>query len=135
MKTTMYELLGMVKDGKAPKKIKYKNKIYEWKEYDVCYEKIMTKKGWVKEYGYVAEENRRYFYLKHCYQDLNGIVEIIEELKGIPEKLGYCEENTFCDMRKPSYLSIEERRLLDSNFKEIGNKINEIIDCLESKGE
>ena len=30
MRTTMYELLGLVKDGKAPKKIKYKNNIYEY---------------------------------------------------------------------------------------------------------
>lgn len=30
MKITIYELLGSVKDGKAPKKIKYKNNIYEY---------------------------------------------------------------------------------------------------------
>lgn len=28
MKITIYELLGLVKDGKAPKKIKYKNNIF-----------------------------------------------------------------------------------------------------------
>ena len=129
MKKTIYELLGMVKDGKAPKKIKYKNKIYEWKEYDACYGKIMTKKGWVKEYGYVAEENRTYFYLKHCYQDLNDMVEILEEPKGIPEKL-------------ITWYSVEEHQNLEQNceftncnFETIYDKINEIIDYLESKGE
>ena len=30
MKITIYELLGLIKDGKAPKKIKYKNNIYEY---------------------------------------------------------------------------------------------------------
>ena len=30
MKITMYELLGLVKDGKAPKKIKFRNEIYEY---------------------------------------------------------------------------------------------------------
>ncbi len=30
MKTTIYELLGMIKDGKAPKRIIYKNNCYEW---------------------------------------------------------------------------------------------------------
>ncbi len=30
MKITMYELLGLVKDGKAPKKIKYKYTLYEY---------------------------------------------------------------------------------------------------------
>ena len=29
MKTTIYDLLGMIKDGKAPKKIMYKNRQYE----------------------------------------------------------------------------------------------------------
>lgn len=30
MKITMYELLGMIKDGKAPKIIKYKDTLYEY---------------------------------------------------------------------------------------------------------
>lgn len=30
MKIDIYTLLGLVKDGKAPKKIKYKNNIYEY---------------------------------------------------------------------------------------------------------
>ena len=39
------DLLCLISNGEeVPKKIKYKNKIYEWKEYDVCYGKIMTKK-------------------------------------------------------------------------------------------
>ena len=39
------DLLNKIANGEeVPKKIKYKNKIYEWKEYDVCYGKIMTKK-------------------------------------------------------------------------------------------
>ena len=37
---TMYELLGMVKDGKAPKKIKVTGRIYEYDEiYDFYYTK------------------------------------------------------------------------------------------------
>ena len=61
--------------------------------------------------------------------------EEIEEKKKIPNKLGYCEENTFMNKKETSYLSSEERRLLDSNFKELSNKINSIIDYLKSKGE
>lgn len=131
MKTiTMYELLGLVKDGKAPKKVRYKNKIYEWKEYNVCYGKIMTKKGWVKELGYVAEENNTYFYLKHCYQDLNDEVEILEEEKKIPEKLK--DILRVDDLIPP----------VDENMYKIWkqtiknqNKINEICDYLNSKGD
>ena len=124
------DLLDKIANGEEiPKKIKYKNKIYEWKEYDVCYGKIMTKKGWAKEYGYVAEENRTYFYLKHCYQDLNDMVEILEEPKGIPEKLS-------------TWYSVEEKQSLEENcefancnFETMYEKINEIIDYLKSKGE
>ena len=45
MKITMYELLGLIKDGKAPKKINFCGNIYEWeddwyltkeKNYKVC---------------------------------------------------------------------------------------------------
>ena len=60
--------------------------------------------------------------------------EVVKEKK-IPEKLDYCEENTFMNKKETTYLSSEERRLLDSNFKEICNKINSIIDYLKSKGE
>ena len=114
MKTIkLINLFNKIANGEeVPKKIKYKNKIYEWKEYDVCYGKTMTKKGWVKEHGYVAEENRTYFYLKHCYQDLNNEVEILEEEKKI-EKIN------------PEHMSIYEMVL----------KINEIIDYLKSKGD
>ena len=123
MKITIYELLGLVKDCKAPKKIKYKNKIYEWKEYDVCYGKIMTKKGWAKEHGYVAEENRTYFYLKHCYQDLNEEVEILEEEKKIPEKLNLDKDELLKNV------------IITAQDYVIEGKINEIIDYLKSKGE
>ena len=37
MKITIYELLGLVKDGKAPKKIKYDGTIYEYSENDDFY--------------------------------------------------------------------------------------------------
>ena len=32
MKITMYKLLGMIKDGKAPKRIKFENFIYIWRD-------------------------------------------------------------------------------------------------------
>ena len=37
MKTTIYELLGMIKDGKAPKRIVFKNNYYEWFDDDKDY--------------------------------------------------------------------------------------------------
>ncbi len=37
MKITIYELLGLIKDGKAPKKIRYDGTIYEYSENDDFY--------------------------------------------------------------------------------------------------
>lgn len=37
MKITIYELLGLVKDGEAPKKIRYDDTIYEYSEIDDFY--------------------------------------------------------------------------------------------------
>ena len=43
-------------------------------------------------------------------------------------KLDFVEENTFS--KRQNGMTSEDRRLLDSNFRELGNKINEIIDKL-----
>lgn len=128
------QLLNKIADGEeVPKKIKYKNKIYEWKEYDVCYGKIMTKKGWIKELGYVTEENRTYFYLKHCYQDLNDEVEIIEEEKKIPEKLKIEQDTPTSNY----YIRNENgtKCALTKHSKMIAETLNQVIDYLKSKGE
>ena len=76
MKITMYELLGMVKDGKAPIIIKYAN--YIW-TYEKC----------VNDY---TNDNEYLFADVMCNADDNAIflnekVEILEEEKKIPEKL------------------------------------------------
>lgn len=97
------------------------------------------------------EIDKKYFeidinkFVNMYYHDtLNGNIKVelreknneVEEEKKIPEKLDYCEENTFMiKCKENSYLTREEIRLLDSNFKELGNKINSIIDYLKSKGE
>ncbi len=57
-----------------------------------------------------------------------GFDDIIEEDKKI-RKLDFIEENTFS--KRQNGMTNEDRRLLDSNFKELGIKINEIIDYLE----
>ena len=64
MKITMYELLGMLKDGKAPKKIKYNGKIYNYEDIDY----------FASDYGYLFD---RY----NASGILNDEVEIIEEEK------------------------------------------------------
>ena len=114
MKITIYELLGLVKEGKAPKKIKYKDKIWE---------RIPTIHG--RGYQYYSEYYQDYrtlqnqVYLEEC---LNDEVEIIEESKKIEyEKI----EELTCDaydFEKKTINSLikNQRKLIDeiNNLKE-----------------
>ena len=106
MKITIYELLGMVKDDKAPKKIKYVNSIWE---YD--------------------KETKDYFHNDlWLFYSMNSIgltereVEILEEKK-IPEKI------TMCTSGIMSFDAVEHITT------ELKDKINEVLDYLKSKGE
>ena len=82
MKTTMYGLLGMVKDGKMPKKIKYDNDIWIYDEISRDYI-LIDKSG---EEALICGELNLMF-------ALNDEVEILEEPKGIPEKLEILPNN------------------------------------------
>lgn len=80
MKITIYELLGLVKDGKAPKKIKFRNEIYEYEN--------NIKDSFI-DYAGIEKETNESFYLS-SYIGNNYIsdiftdeVEIIEESKKI----------------------------------------------------
>lgn len=79
MKITIYELLGLIKDNKAPKKIKYFGITYEFKHQD-----------------YKDTYNDNYFFseeIKDITDILNDEVEIVEEDKKI-EKLEYDKDCT-----------------------------------------
>ena len=107
MKITMYELLKLVKDGKAPKKIKFRNEIYEYKN--------NIEDGFIDYVGIEKETNERFYlssyignnYISDIFTDE---VEIIEEQKKI-EKL------------KAKYTS-------QVGKLELANKINELIDAV-----
>ena len=124
MKTiTMYELLGLVKDGKAPKKIKVTGTIYEYdEEYGFYFTK--TKNGRVALGGKLNEIN-----LIYNFNNENN-VEILEEEKKIPEKLK--DILRIDDLIPP----VDENmyRIWKQVIKNY-NKLNEICDYLESKGE
>lgn len=102
MKITMYELLGMVKDETVDYKyVKYFDRVKEKDDVMLaCAENIIYK-------------------LDHSNIELNDKAEILEEPKGIPEKLkcGKVYNN------------------LDDRLEYYEMKIDEIIDYLESKGE
>lgn len=70
MKITIYELLGLIKDGKAPLKIKYKNYCYKWTgdDYKTMKHGVETFLITGEEYDYVTEF-------------LNDEIEVLEEVE------------------------------------------------------
>ena len=136
MKITMYELLGMIKDGKAPKKVKYREMIYH-----ICYE-YGDYESDIEEYR--DADTKEHYYL---FEDidmlkcLNDEVEIIEKKK-IPKKInnGYTKQSIE-DMKEARFNSNDMAKIcnrigwLMENRNELSNKIDEIIDYLKSKGE
>ena len=119
-KITIYDLLGLIKDGKAPKMIKYKDNNYIFTGYD--YHCILTniEKGFV-EYRLIKN------YIQDLQSILNEKVEILEEDKPIIEKL-YIGKNdiTYDDGE------IDDDELVD-NFIDVKDKLNEVIEFLNDK--
>ena len=100
------DLLNMIANGEeVPELIKYNNFIYKYDKY-LC--------------DYDGDD----LYLFDNTDKLNDEVEILEEEKKIPEKLGDC---AYVDGEIAYSWSASEARLK--------TKINEIIDYLKSKGE
>jgi len=107
MKITIYELLGMVKDGEAPKKIIYDKSKYFYNGLEKDYYTYTTKD--------FKDEDIEYLFDYKITEILNDEVEILEEKK-IPEKI------------KDKYCS-------QISKVELAQKYNEIIDYLKSKGD
>ena len=133
MKITMYELLGLVKDGKAPKKIKFRNEIYEYKN--------NIKDNFIDYVGIEKETNERFYlssYIGNNYiSDIfTGEVEIIEEPKKIEKLdvalLGQCDNWLRCPTNKVTKQDVELNPYIIDNIREntlyFQRKINEIID-------
>ena len=114
MKITIYDLLGMIKDGKAPKKIKYKNIEYEYE--DIGY--------YNKQRGYLFDG----YYPEGILDDE---IEILDE----PKKINKIRIN---------YNSIDIDKAFETGtitffrakdieiFQCLSSKINEIIDKLNN---
>jgi len=113
------DLLNKIANGEeVPEKIQWGEFILVWEE-----------QGF-HDYKFLETGNHLLFQ-GFATSVLNNEVEIIEEDKKI-YKLDWVEGNTFNRIQENSYLSKKEIELLDSNFKELGNKINEIIDKLNA---
>lgn len=107
MKITIYELLGLVKDGKAPDKIRYDGTIYEYSENDDFY------------YWEGLSLYREFATNGNC---LDNEVEIIEEDKKI-EKIPLPSFEQFKRMSAEEryVITAKEYDLLDELIDEINN--------------
>ena len=108
MTITIYELLGLVKDGKAPKKIKYGNR--EYYLYD--------------NKSYLTTDKTRFFD-KIYFSDLNEGIEILEEENKIEkiEIVNNGNKNAYA-----IYSADGTKCALTKHSKTMCDKINELID-------
>ena len=136
-KVTMYELLGMVKDGTAPKKIKNDSVIYIYDEiredyYDkvndkyfinMLFNRFKTRFVLVRKVEIIEEDNKDNFTGWKMYQDGKEVCSIgcsTNEEKKIPEKLD-------------EYADVSRDLACEWSFaeKKLKDKINQILDYLE----
>ena len=111
MKITFYELLRLVKDGKAPKKIIYNNIELEYDKKCEDY------------YSYYGQGLLEYKF-GNCKNFLNDEVSIIEETKKI-EKIARCDsiKMTYCgELHKPT----ENEEILRIKINELIDEINNL---------
>lgn len=144
MKISIYELLGLVKDGKAPKKIKFNNIYCYYRECKNEYVDYTNKP--IIQWDYVVmnslndeveileEEKKDNFTGWKLYQDGKEVCLIdcsAEEEKKIPEKI----RHDACWIYDDETNQLEKITLKDDL---ILNKLDDIIDYLDylkSKGE
>lgn len=133
MKTTIYELLGMIKDGKAPKKIKYDYQIWNYRERTDLEGNILFRE-------YINEETERDLFDEYLIPDiLNDEVEILETTvtinqDSIDNNKQKLKATLNCIKDSETILG-GEYYVIHSDFiivlEEEIDKINEIIDKLE----
>ena len=111
MKITFYELLELVKDGKAPKEIKIGNI------------KLKYNEGCEDYYLYYGKGLFEYKF-GNCKNFLNDVVEIIEETKKI-EKIARCDSikmTHYGELYKPT----ENEEILRIKINELIDEINNL---------
>lgn len=115
------DLLNMIAEGKElPKKFMYKGHLfYRQKTKGICYR---------------CDELNEIFEECLVLEDLNDTVEIIEEDNNKIEKLIINEAYKFSSSTIKDF-TMKDKRLLDSNFKTLSDKINEIIDKINNMEE
>ena len=119
MRITMYELLGLVKDGKAPKKINFCGNIYEWE--DDWY--LTKEKNYKVCLGGKKEDHNI------LITAFNEDVEVIEEPKKIKKIEMYQDEEGHYFLNKQDrkvYVNCDEIDFMVDKFNELIDKINNL---------
>lgn len=124
-----YELLGMIKEDKAPNKIRV-HLTSEPREY-----KMIFDCGECNYYELIGNENDDYkHYLSDSYLEsmmFKKTIKILNEIKKIP----YYSLEKINNAKNLSERREERLALLEKRVDDIHSKTNEIIDYLNSKGE
>ena len=107
---TIYELLGLIKEDKAPYRVKYNDSIYA----------TSTLSGFYEEGNPENYLLSTIFSNDNDYNALNDKVEIIEEYKPIIEKI---------KIKKYNFHNDNHSKLL-KNQEQLSNKLNELIDVV-----
>ncbi len=115
MKITIYELIGLVKDGKQPKKIKYKGQEYTFFKdneiEDYSFKSDNEINGWLSTS--IGNE-----YISEMF---TNTVEIIGE----PKKIGKIKQlNNVADCKE--LIELEDKQQINNHI--LKDKINELID-------
>lgn len=111
---TIYELLGLIEDNKAPKKVKYNNDVWEF-EYE--FNDYLNCETYLLVGGFSSSEDTKEF--------LDTKVEILEEDKSVIGKISINGK----DIHK-----LEELGIYDI-VENIDCKLNEVIDCINQRKE
>lgn len=113
---TIYELLGLIKDSKAPKKIIYDGYTYEFLQ-NGCV---------LDDFNYFSIINGFLYNTIDFENHLNDEVEIIDE-EEFEDIYNFCWNENYLFSNRQTGMTKEDRRLLDSNFKDIHDTINQLI--------
>ena len=117
MKITIYELIGLVKDDKAPKKIRYNNEIWKYDDKLETYDNDDYDDGLLE----------KLFYELYISDFINNEVEIIKEPKKI-EKLPYYSLEKIQKSKNKDEWDENRVELLEKRINDYHNKTNELID-------
>lgn len=132
MKTTIYELLGMIKDGKFVKRVLFRNKVYEYDEDGKDY--FNEEDGWLLDgYSTLTILNEPIEILETTIahkpdkiEKITGLIQIDNEYNG--------ETDDYDIDRIDEYrIGRDDDRILKDlayTILEIQRKINEIIDFI-----